>query len=519
MCLPSRKNTEAFLVFLLLGTILLMASGTFGLTWDESSYFKFFDSIKSWFIEGCSFDPSTINRHWNYSNYHNPHPPFMKIFGAIFAHLFPDFLPYPTSYRMGNIIFVSGCMALVFRLLSTSFSSVASLAAVIFVCFQPRIFGHLLIAATDSPVAVSWLALTLIAWKLSQSQPLQKRIILRILLFILLGCASATKITGFLVVLPMAAYFLAQKDLREVCWLLAAALYSLLFVAFVFPPDWAHPLSAIAHYLFYPLERPQVPISTFYLGSIYAFHLPWHYFLFMTMVTFPVILLLPLLGLIFVRRLNHYGLFPALLFPTAFWVLIGHLPATPKHDGIRQFVSFYPFLALLSWLGLMSIINRFKQWPRLSKANFSGNLVIFIFCCMLLLQTSIVHPFELSFYNRLIGGLSGAEKRGMEMTYYFEAANQDFIREIDPYLVNGAKVCVEPPWPLLLDSYADHGLLEGEFVAKPLLRNGGNGQKGYLLIFRRLSYIDDSGYQNLTPLLEVTCGGVSLVKFVRLGRP
>src|SRR6056297_2745009 len=267
----NRQNSEAFLVFFFLVAILTLAASTFGLTWDESSYFKFFDSIRLWFLNNRSFDPATLAAFWDYSAYHNPHPPFMKIIGAIFSHFFKDILPYPAGYRLGNIVYVAGCLALCYRLLLTSFTRTAAAAAIVFVCFQPRVFGHLMIAATDSPVAVSWLALTLVGWRLSRTTAASKKTVLRLFLFILLACASATKITGFLVVLPLGAYFLTQQNFRELGWLTGAALFSLLFTVLVFPPDWFQPFTAVKDYLLYPFERSEVAISTFYLGKIYKF--------------------------------------------------------------------------------------------------------------------------------------------------------------------------------------------------------------------------------------------------------
>lgn len=508
----NHKTLEPVLIFLSLGTVLTLASGTFGLTWDESIYFQFSDSIRSWFLHHRSFDPAAIDTYWHYSPHQNPHPPFMKIWGALFAHFFADHLPYPTGYRLGNIIYVSACLALSYRLLFTSFGRAASLAAVCFVCFQPRVFGHLIIAATDSPVAVSWLTMTLTAWRLQHTGSASGKTVLRILLFVVLSCSSATKITGFLVVLPLAAYFARYSNFRELGWLGGAALCALLFVVLVFPPNWAHPLSAVQHYLFYPFIRSELPISTFYLGKIYQFYLPWHYFFVMTLVTTPVILLLLVFGLISVSRVNHYGLLPTLMFPVGFWLIMVHLPAVPKHDGIRQFLSFYPFWGLLSWLGLLGLLSRLKGWSRFSIRPFARNIIMVVPAAVLLLQTSAWHPFELSFYNRLIGGLPGAEKRGMELTYYLEAAHQGFIRRINPYLDYGAVVLT--PWPLLLTSYARHGLLKGQFTT--LDKPSGDVRPTHLLLFRRLSCVEDRRYQTITPLVEVSFRGVSLVKFARL---
>ena len=170
-------------------------------------------------------------------------------------------------------------------------------------------------------------------------------------------------------------------------------------------------------------------------------------------------------------------------------------------------------LGLLAWLGLLALIHRFKPASFSSSRLHPGRIIPGIAAIFLFFQTATAHPYELSWYNALMGGLPGAEKRGMEITYYLEAANQPFIRYIDPFLENGATVQTHPPWPLLLESYARHGLLTGNFS---VLSAESAAPADYLLIFRRRGYVDDTFYQNLRPVAEVTCQGVSLVKFSRL---
>ncbi|MFP4039893.1 MAG: hypothetical protein ACLFS7_05065 [Desulfosudaceae bacterium] len=70
-----------------------------------------------------------------------------------------------------------------------------------------------------------------------------------------------------------------------------------------------------------------------------------------------------------------------------------------------------------------------------------------------------------------------------------------------------------PPWPLLLESYARHGLLTGNFSSPP---TSPASSPRYRLIFRRRGYVEDSRYNKIKPLAEVTCQGVSLVKFSRV---
>jgi hypothetical protein len=505
-----RKNLESLSIGILLGVILAWASNGFGLTWDETIYFKYSDTIRDWFLNHRSFEPSVLRAYWNYSSYHNPHPPFMKILNAFSSAVFSGLLPFPTSYRMANIVFVSSCAALTWRLLRTSFSGLMVTAAICFICLQPRVFGHLMIAATDSPVAMAWLVLTLIAWRLDRTSVTVHRPILRLLLFTFLAMAGATKITGFMAVIPLAAYFLFQKNFRELRWLAAAALFGLVVIPLISPNEWTHPLSAIGDFLLYPFLRSKQAISTFYLGRIYKFYLPWHYFLVMTAVTYPVILLFLLSGLVNIRKVACHGLIRAILFPVGFWLILAHVPTTPKHDGIRQLLSIYPLIGLLSWFGLMGWLEAIKQAPPSRGRSLLQIFSIPVILCILAFGVFRCHPFELSYYNCLIGGIRGAEKKGFELTYYLEAITPEFLNRLNPYLDNGKTVYLMPPWPLLLRQYAEHGVLTGNF-SQPAL--GTETTIDYLLILRRRGYVSDALYKAVTPLEEVTYNGVSLVKF------
>ena len=42
-----------------------------------------------------------------------------------------------------------------------------------------------------------------------------------------------------------------------------------------------------------------------------------------------------------------------------------------------------------------------------------------------------IHPYELSYYNELIGGPRGAWARGFELSYWYDAFNGPVIRELN----------------------------------------------------------------------------------------
>ena len=51
-----------------------------------------------------------------------------------------------------------------------------------------------------------------------------------------------------------------------------------------------------------------------------------------------------------------------------------------------------------------------------------------------------IHPYELSYYNELVGGPRGAWERGFELTYWYDAFNDQVIDDLNRRLPPEAKV-------------------------------------------------------------------------------
>jgi len=56
------------------------------------------------------------------------------------------------------------------------------------------------------------------------------------------------------------------------------------------------------------------------------------------------------------------------------------------------------------------------------------------------LDVLLTHPYQLSYYNSLVGGVRGAYRRGLEMSYFMEAINEDFLRQMNETLPKNAVV-------------------------------------------------------------------------------
>lgn len=509
-----RLYAECALLFSTLVAFLVAVSAGIGLTWDESIYFQFSDSITQWLSASDPLSPSTIEKFWAYSPYHNPHPPLMKIFSALTAAAFRNWLPFPLEYRLGTLVYVSLSLTAAYALLRSSMGWLSSFTAILFVVLEPRVLGDMSIATTDAPVAMAWLLAPLLAWKIVATDDPKARRRLWAALFVVYSFAVATKLTGLLIAAPLGAYLVVQHRWRDLPRLFCMILAGLVFMIAVSPEKWRHPLSGIGQFVTYPLTRSSIPISTMYLGRGYAFHLPWHYFLFMSLVTYPVALWLLLPGLISCPKTIRNPLLP-IAIALAAWLVLVHLPNTPRHDGVRQFLSVYPLLALLSLGGLMGILALLEaDSPRLARCG----RWLWPAALASLLATTVWrnHPHELSYYNAFIGGIRGAERSGMELTYYLESVDPGLIASLNENLEGGKTIAIFPYWPELLAAYHQKGVLRAGFR---ILTEASAEIPDYLLVFRRRGVVKDAWYESLIPLYEVNYDGVSLTKLVAVRKP
>ena len=513
----ARFAVEIAVVFALALGGLVAASRGFGLTWDEATYFRYADSIRAWWRAGAPADAAALAHFWAYDLYSNPHPPFMRIVAAIGSSAVERRLPFPTDYRFGHFVWIAGCLAGAFVLLRRRWPPILAATAIGFVALQPRVFGHLLIASSDSPIALGWLLLALLAWRLGDDQAApangrRRRAALWIAFFLVAGCAAASKFTGFLALLPIGAFFVWRRRWRDAAMVAAAGLWALLFVVIVSPHLWHHPLAGVLSYVQYPLQRQAVPFSTAYFGRLYRNDLPWHYFFVMSAITMPplVLALLPAAAL---ARGELRKLLAPIGFAVAFWLVLVHLPNTPRHDEVRQFLSVYPLLGIVAWAGLVAALERVgrerPRWRSPRVAATAGALAVSVLAA----TVARAHPFELSSYNGFIGGVRGAERAGMEMTLYFESVDRGVLRALERYPRPGETLFMSPFWPALFETYVQHDVLHSPLA---LLPQHPDERPDWLLLVRRRYIFDDKLFLALPAVYEVRYDGVPLVKLVRI---
>ncbi len=234
------------------------------------------------------------------------------------------------------------------------------------------------------------------------------------------------------------------------------------------PAWWRETLPRLAHYytLSFDREGALPRIQIIYFGQVYEFSLPWHNAWVLVGITVPAaILVASAIGILWgMARLRRDRL------PFYFFVHLMTLPVirmfnTPAHDGVRLFLPTFFFLAAFAGWGtiwLADVVARIlhgRAW--VLRLAISG--VVLGSAAFALLR---VHPYELSYYNELIGGPRGAWNRGFELTYWYDAFNEPFMKEINRRLPPGAEVdflneMTKTAVPVFLDQQ-NLGILRGD---------------------------------------------------------
>ena len=383
-----------------------------------------------------------VFEHWRWYADRIPHPPLSRELGGLSWVLLRELTDPLTAYR--------GAVMLTFAALAASVgaftawrsrSLAAGIGAGLAVPAFPVLFAHGHLAHTDLFLAAFWF------WSVASLDIAVRKggsgWFLGSGLF--LGAAVATKFTGLLL-LPVLAVWLISNRSGVAAFLVLCLAGALVFVA-VNPVMWVNPGQGISDFLHAGLDRAAADntrIATEYFGTVYLFRPPWHYPYVWTLVVFPVSLLVATVtGLVAPRSgalrglvlLNMVALYGALMLPSA-----------PMHDGVRLFLPLFPFYCVLAGTGAVAI----GEWVALGlqaripsieeRRDLIVALAVVAFVAPAALRTAQVHPYQLSYLNALVGGVEGAERRGLEITNLKEVLNRAVLADLVDLLPPDAQV-------------------------------------------------------------------------------
>jgi len=453
----ARNQRISLVVSLLVLGVYLPAAGTIATGWDEGYTWKRIDAlepwVRRWFQPGTSvgdqLSAATLSRYWQFSREEpDGHGPFYALLSNAGHELTHRLFGPPMSYRVGSVaLFALACGAL-FRCLSSRWGTGPAGVAVGLVAMQPRIVPEVCFGVVDGPL-LSLAILTYCGFLGAIERPT----FWRIMGFgVAAGCAMATKLTGWVLLGPYVAFavvFVNQRTLKVLGWgvLIAAATCLLLNVGW-----WPNPLDGLVRFFRSNLTRAETThIPIYFLGRNFDFALPWYNTLVWTLVAVPPLtVVLGLIGLVGAgrRTLREWAsgqsdcdgesrpttATSAFVLAALVWaaiMVVRALPQAPGHDGVRQIIIAFAYLAILAGGGVYLL----QGWRRQRGAMMLGWIAVgaSAFECL------AYHPFELSYYSPVVGGLPGAVKN-FEPTYFWDSLTPEAIEWLNKNTPTGRSV-------------------------------------------------------------------------------
>jgi 4-amino-4-deoxy-L-arabinose transferase-like glycosyltransferase len=387
------------------------------------------------------FDPGDVAWFWPFAREEpHGHPPFYALLGLAGDLIAPSWRDLPRA-RLGPILLFSLTAGAIFAFAAARWGGRAATLAAGSWVLQPNLFGHGHYAAYDAVLASLWvLAIIAFAQAVIPPRPDQApagkaaRWSWTVLFGLILGCAAATKLTGWFLPLPFLAWAAWYRDRRAFVALLVGLVIAAVVLLALMPPWWTDPIGGVIRFLRSNLDRARTnPIKIEFLGTVYDTpkeSLPWYNTIAWTVLVTPVgFLALGMLGLasaVTRRRSEPIGLL--IVAHWAFLMILRALPHTPGHDGVRLFLPAFGVLAVLGGLGARSLLDRSPRWGTAAIAAALAEGIV---------SLAVMMPVPLSYFSPVVGGLPGAAALGMEPTYYWDALSPEARRWLAEHTPTG----------------------------------------------------------------------------------
>jgi 4-amino-4-deoxy-L-arabinose transferase-like glycosyltransferase len=438
----------------------------------------------------------------------------MAITGKLLRSDIQDFL---ISTRFATVIQFALLALVVYLFVKSEVGTAAGVFAAGLVAFSPRLFAQALLATYDIPMVLFWVIATIAFYKGMTSRRWA------VASGVAFGLALLTKENALLMPLalwPWGLLFYRRKSLPAI---LSMCVIGPIVMYAGWPWLWLHPLANAWRYVTDKFQFDSVMgaimagsqadtvrwrhmIQTLYLGKVYESGPPWHYPFVVTLFGMPLATIVGAAwATIDARRNGKEPLVGLLLWSICAQLLVFAFVEKP-YDGDRLFLPVVALVAILGGLGLYWLAKR-ARWAAASAVIL---LVLSPGC-----EFFIYAPYGMSYYTPIIGGLPGAEKLGMEVTYYGEAVSAENFAAINSRAREGDRVAFGPMFKnvrRMLDEFIRYGYLKLGLVPAAEL-----GDWEYLIFVNRGGFIETADREALesgTVISENKLLGVTLVTVV-----
>ncbi|QQR90593.1 MAG: glycosyltransferase family 39 protein [Myxococcales bacterium] len=413
---------------------------------DESFYVFASESYGNWFEllatnPHQAFEQSTIDHHWAYNH---EHPSLMKSLAALtwltqkHFHLFPS---DSLAFRFPTMLLSSLLLWLVFIWSTSLYGRAAGLFSALGMALIPRFFYHAHLHAFDAPIVflVTWVAYCY--WR---SLSDRKWIWLTVLSF---GLCLDTKHNSWVLPGIFLIHWLAQRGKERLFkfdnqsslpWALGGMLLLSPWIAIaLWPWLWHDTWHRIGSYIFFHTHHAESHgvINIAYFGkTLFSPPFPIALPFILTAYTLPLTFLVPsVLGSLkaafawFKPDADKCELCRSeLLMLGMQWapLIVIALPSSPVFGGTKHWLTAYPFFAMFFAKTLSHCLGVGKELlaPYLKGNALMQRVMTALALCLFLTpsayETKHAHPFALSHYGVLAGGVQGAASKGMNRQFW-----------------------------------------------------------------------------------------------------
>ena len=443
-------------VFLLLGT-----SRDIGLTWDEPIYIEASESYVSWLGQLITspthaLTDQSVTTYWNINH---EHPPIDKVWSGLVWEVSRNVFDDLTAHRLGNMLLAGALAGFVYLMVATEFGVVVGLMATGALLTMPRLFLHAHLASLDLAAAAAIFGVCLLFWFAARRHGVRWSIWLGLAYGIAIGMKVTALFEIPLILLAWVLLFGRRAYLlgRLVAMGGLGLCTSLVLWPWLYHDSWSRTVEYIQ---FMTLDH--YGIEQWYLHHLYT-PPPWHYPFVITLAVVPfTTTVLALIGsLSVVRQRNAVGCL--LVIGALIPLLIMATGRSQLYDGERLWMPSFPFIAALAGVGFGQVVIAIRFISqRLQIARWTAPLVAIaagVAFVPQLLATHDVYPHLLSYYSETIAGMRGANRLGLETTYWAETYAA-VIPYLNTYAPPGAMVWAEAHDVLLY--YQLHGQLRSD---------------------------------------------------------
>jgi hypothetical protein len=378
-------------------------------------------------------------------------------------------------------------------------------AAALALVLMPRLFGHAHLAALESFVNVTCTAAvlylaekwgapagTLAGAIAPPAKPgrWNRPLITAAIGGALFGLALLTKVQAILLPVPIAVWTLLRMRGRTVPLLAVWGLTGLaVFFAF-WPHLWSAPVDHFLGYLGRTTNRPVIQV--WYFGQVLPDRdVPWHYPWVMFLVTVPLGLhVLGFAGLVGPERRAWTAPRESLILACAvFPLVVFSIPGVAVYDGERLFSTVFPLWAVFIGRGA----EYARVWLSSRWSPRAVGLALAIFFAGQGYDLVALAPCWLSYYNLAVGGLPGAAKLGLEVSYWGDGVTRTLLAQTAARVPEGEPLAALPTlYPLQWNEVRmqSPSLKQRKIELVPFDDDSPSAQR-FVLIFMRPEYLPE----------------------------